>query len=159
MSSAWVLRMAWWESRGSRRRLLIFLFSMVVGVALLVALSSTSDSLRYSIDQQARELLGADMRFSANRPFDDSTQAAIDTIGIARAQRISTVSIAYFPAQNQSRLIAVYAVEDQYPLYGALQSDPEEAGVEFRESSGALVDQGLMRTFGVHKGDSVQIGR
>jgi len=159
MSNFWVLRMAWRESRGSRRRLLIFLFSMVVGVALLVALSSTSESLQYSVDQHARELLGADMRFSNNRPFDDSTQAAIDTIGIARTQRISTLSVAYFPEQHQSRLIGVYAVEDQYPLYGSLKSDPVEAASEFKENSGALVDQGLMRTFGVQKGDTVQIGR
>ena len=159
MSAVWALRMAWRESRGNRRRLLVFLFSMVVGVALLVALSSTSDSLQYSVDQQARELLGADMRFLNNRPFDDSTQAAIDTIGVAKAKRISTLSVAYFPKQNRSRLVGIYAVEDEYPLYGSLKSDPVEAATEFRETSGALVDQGLMRTFEVHEGDSIQIGR
>ena len=159
MSTAWALRMAWRESRGSRRRLLIFLFSMVVGVALLVALSSTSASLQYSVDQQARELLGADMRFASNRPFDESTQAAIDTIGTAKAKRISTLSVAYFPGQNRSRLVGLYAVEDGYPLYGSLKSDPVEAADAFQETLGALVDQGLMRIFGVQKGDSVQIGR
>lgn len=159
MRSAWVFRMAWWESQGSRRRLLIFLFSMIVGVALLVALSSTSESLQYSVDQHARELLGADMRFSSNRPFDDSTQAAIDTIGVAKAQRITTLSVAYFPIQHQSRLVGVYGVEDAYPLYGALKSDPAEAANGFKEKLGALVDQGLMQTLGVHEGDTVQIGR
>lgn len=159
MISAWVLRMAWWESRGSRRRLLIFLFSMIVGVALLVALSSTSESLQYSVDQQARELLGADMRFSNNQPFDDSTQAAMDTIGVAKTQRVSTMTVAYFPIQHQSRLVSVYGVEDAYPLYGALNSNPAEAAARFRETSGALVDEGLMETLGVQEGDTVQIGR
>ena len=159
MSHLWPLLMAWRESRGSRRRLLIFLFSMVVGVALLVALSSTSESLQYSVDQRARQLLGADIRFSNNRPFDETTQAAIDTLGIAKAKRITTLSVAYFPKQNQSRLVGLYAVEDQYPLYGSLESAPLEAADQFKEQSGALVDQGLMRTFGVQPGDSVQVGR
>lgn len=159
MKHAWVWRMAWRESRGSRRRLLIFLFSMIVGIALLVAISSTSESLRYSIDEQARELLGADIRFAYNRPFDDSTQTAIDTIGIAKAQRISTVSMAYFPAQELSRLVGVYAVEDAYPLFGSLIADPPQAADEFKHDSGALVDQNLMRTLKVNRGDTIQIGR
>ncbi len=131
---------------------------MIVGVALLVALSSTSKSLLYSIDDQSRELLGADMRFSNNQPFDDRTQAAIDSIGIAKTKKISTLSVAYFPKQNRSRLVGVFAVENQYPLYGSLESDPPESVVEFKEQSGALVDQGLMKAFGVQQGDSVQIG-
>ncbi len=159
MRNAWIFRMAWWESRGSRRRLLIFLSSMIVGVALLVALSSTSESLQYSVDQQARELLGADMRFSNNRPFDELTQVGIDTIGVAKAQRVSTLSVAYFPLQNQSRLVGVYGVEDAYPLYGDLKSDPVEASIQFKERSGALVDQGLMQKLGIQTGDTVQIGQ
>ena len=159
MISTWTLRMAWRESRGSRRRLLVFLSSMVVGVALLVAISSTSDSLQYSVDEQARELLGADMRFSSNQPFADTISAAIDTIGIAKAQRISTLSVAYFPAQGQARLAGIHATEDKYPFYGSLKTDPVEAARQFRNGSGALVDRGLMRMLGIEVGDTVQVGR
>lgn len=159
MKSAWIGRMAWRESRGSRGRLLIFLFSMIVGVALLVGLSATSESLQYSVDEQARELLGADMRFANNLPFDENTVAALDTIGIAQARRVSTLSVAYFPMQGQSQLVGVYAVEDEYPLYGSLTSDPPSAAQKFTKTSGVLVDQGLMRTLNVQRGDTVQIGR
>lgn len=159
MISTWTLRMAWRESRGSRRRLLVFLSSMVVGVALLVALSSTSDSLQHSVDEQARALLGADMRFSHDQPFSDTTSAAIDTIGVEKAKRISTLSVAYFPAQGQTRLSGIHAAEGKYPFYGALKTDPVEAANQFRDGSGALVDQGLMRMLGVVVGDTVQVGR
>ena len=159
MIGTWTLRMAWRESRGSRRRLLVFLSSMVVGVALLVALSSTSDSLQYSVDEQARALLGADMRFSLSRPFSDVTKAAIDTIGIEQAERISILSVAYFPAQGQARLSGIHAAEGKYPFYGSLKTDPVEAASQFRNGSGALVDQGLMRMLGVAVGDTVQVGR
>ncbi len=158
MSNVWVLRMAWRESRGSRKRLLIFLFSMVVGVALLVALSSTSESLQSSVDEKARELLGADMRFSSNQPFDDSTRSAIESIGIDQTTRISTLSVAFFPEQNRSRLVGVYAVEDGFPIYGSLTSYPPEAAREFKENAGALVDEGLMQTMGVEAGDTIRVG-
>ena len=158
MNSVWVAQMAWRESRGSRQRLLIFLFSMVVGVALLVALSSTSESLQVSVNDQARELLGADMRFSNNQPFDGPTSAAIESVGIAKAQRISTLSVAYFPEVNQSRLVGIYAAQNNYPLYGSLKSNPPEAATGFQDQGGALVDQSLMRTLGVHPGDTIRVG-
>ena len=59
------------------------------------------------------------------------------------------MSVAYFPAQGQARLSGIHAAEGNYPFYGSLKTDPEEAVSQFRNGSGALVDQGLMRMLGV----------
>ena len=56
-----VLRMAWRDSRASRRRLVLFSLSIVFGIAALVALGSGSASLARAMRLQAKGLLGADL--------------------------------------------------------------------------------------------------
>jgi putative ABC transport system permease protein len=56
-----ILKMAWRDSRASRRRLVLFSFSVVLGIAALVAIGSLGSNLERAIDDQAKGLLGADL--------------------------------------------------------------------------------------------------
>ena len=56
-----ILRLAWRDSRRNRGRLLLFISSIIVGIAALVAINSFSENLQKDINGQARELLGADL--------------------------------------------------------------------------------------------------
>ncbi len=158
MLDNWIWKMAWRDSRGSRKRLLLFLSSMVVGVAALVAINSFGDNLERAIDEQAKTLLGADMSLESDEPFAPETEALIDSLGGEQSRRVSFASMAYFPKSEQTRLATVRAHEGNYPFYGAIESDPPEAVRTYLEGRGALVDGALMQEFGVVVGDSVQIG-
>ncbi len=155
----WVWQMAWRESRGSRRRLILFLSSMIVGVALLTALTSIADSLRKTVDDEARTLLGADMRLESNRQFADSTEAFIDSLGGEQVRRTSFMSMVVFPKQMRTRMAMVRGTEPGFPFYGVLETDPPEAAARYLESQSALVDRGFMDNFGLSLGDSVQVGQ
>jgi putative ABC transport system permease protein len=167
MSSFWTLKTAWRLGRGRRRRLLLYLSSMVLGVAALVALQGFGTNLTREVGEEAKALLGADLEVERGRPFSDSTQtllqhALIDSLGGERARRRSFPSMASFPsADNDSggtRLASVRAVEPAYPFYGRLRTDPPGAARAFREAGGALVDGALLRQFDVAPGDSVRLG-
>src|SRR5437867_11869618 len=69
MSHGFIPKMAWRDSRSSRRRLFLFSFSITLGIAALVAIGSFRHSLAEAIDDQARTLLGADLVVSGSRPF------------------------------------------------------------------------------------------
>src|SRR5262245_57734121 len=73
--SAFTWRIAWRDSRSSRRRLLLFATSIVIGIAALVAIRSFGESLRRSIDEQARGLLGSDLSLGGRQPFTARTEA------------------------------------------------------------------------------------
>ncbi len=150
--------MAWRDSRGSRRRLLLFLSSMVLGVAALVAINSFGESLEAAVNEQAKTLLGADLSFESDFPFDDSTEVVIDSLGGLQSRRISFGSMAYFPRTGSTRLASVRANEPGYPYYGAVETNPPEAADTYLQGRNALVDGALMNEFGVVVGDSVQIG-
>ncbi len=159
MPDTWTLKMAWRDSRGSRRRLLLYLSSMVLGVAALVAINGFGANLARTIDRQARTLLGADLLLERSRPFGEEAEALVDSIGGRQARRVSFASMAYFPASGGTRLSTVRAVEGDYPFYGAVVTEPEAAAQTYRQRGEALVDGTLLAQFGAAVGDSVRIGR
>ena len=157
-SPSWLLRMALRDSRRSRSRLLLFISSIILGIAALVSIQSLGDSLRREIDRQAAELLGADMEISGNRPLGEPMKRLVDSLGQERTEQRSFASMAVFPPGNGSRLVQVKAIGKGYPYYGRLQTVPEEAGIGFRQGRNALVDKGLMMQFDARAGDSVRLG-
>ena len=64
-----ILKMAWRDTRASRRRLLLFSLAIVLGVAALVAVGSVRDNLRFAIEQQTKSLLGADLTINSRTEF------------------------------------------------------------------------------------------
>ncbi len=154
----WSLRMAWRDSRGSRARLVLFLLSMVLGVAALVAINSFGDNLRTALAGESRTLLGADLSFERSAAFTPRILALADSIGGEQSRRISFNSMAYFPRVDETRLATVRAVEGGYPFYGSLVTEPREAAARYLAEGEALVDAGLLDAFSVTVGDSVQVG-
>lgn len=157
--SSWVPRFAWRDTRGSRRKLLLFVSSMVLGVAALVSINSFGDNLQTAVDEQARTLLGADLSFESDGPFPDSVEVIIDTLSAEKSRRVSFSSMALFPAQDVSRLATVRAHQPGYPWYGEIVTEPAEAAGTYLSGPNALVDGTLMRQVGARVGDSLRIGR
>ena len=155
----WVLRMAWRDSRGSRKRLALYLSAMVLGVAALVAIRGFGENLTRTVNREAKTLLGADLRLEAEAPFSDSTEALIDTLGSEQARRVSMASMAYFPKSGGTRLAALRAVEGDYPFYGSIETRPDSAVAMYQKGQNALVARTLMRQFNAQVGDSVRVGR
>lgn len=156
---SWILKMALRDSRGSRRRLLLFISSMVLGVAALVAISSFGENLKRAVDEEAKTLLGADLSFERSAPFGDEVEALIDSLGGEQSRRVSFASMAYFPANGGTRLATIRALEGDYPYYGSIETNPADAIEGYQEGPNALLDGSLLEQFQVSVGDSVKIGR
>src|SRR6476469_9578801 len=76
----WLFRMAWRDSRRNRSRLLLFVSSIVLGIAALVAINSFSENLRDNMDDQAKTLLGADLVINHNQPTSKQMLALMDSL-------------------------------------------------------------------------------
>ena len=150
--------MAWRDSRGSRKRLALYLSSMVLGVAALVAIQGFGDNLTQTLDAEAKTLLGADYSLESDTPFSDSTKVLIDSLGGEQARRLSFSSMASFPTATGTRLATIRAVEPGYPFYGAVGTRPDSAASTYFDGRNALVDGALLTQFGVDVGDSIRIG-
>jgi len=154
----WLFIMAWRDSRRNRPRLLLFLSSIILGIAALVATFSFGYNLQYDINDQARSLVGADLIIDDNRLPAPETQKLLDSLGSLRSQERTFASMIYFIKNGGTRLVQVRALEGSYPYYGNLETTPVTAGVTFRSGRQALVDKTLMLQFGASVGDSIKIG-
>ncbi len=156
----WLLLMAWRDSRRNRGRLALFISSIVLGIAALVAINSFSDNLRSDIDTQAKSLIGADLVMAGNKPPEGATLKLIDSISVGgdRSDEVRFVSMVYFNATQSTRLVQVRALEGGFPYYGAIETEPVEASRSFRQGRRALVDQTLLLQFNTKPGDSIKVG-
>ncbi|MDB5235231.1 MAG: transporter permease, partial [Hymenobacter sp.] len=153
--------MAWRDSRRSRARLLLFMASIILGIAALVGIRSFGDNLAESISGQARELLGADLVLSANKPFPAELVPALKKIGVAHTREIAFASLVQFRPSKGVRLAQVRARDGGF-FYGDWEVLPRGAAAQFTTEGaapGALVDDALLAQFGAKIGDSVQVGR
>lgn len=150
--------MAWRDARSNKKRLVLYISAIVIGVAAQVAITSFRESLTQTIDNQSRELLGADLEIEAERAFTEEELAFFDSLGGRQARMVELNSMAYLPESGGTRLSQIRAVQEGFPFYGDLVTDPAEAAETFRDERAALVDDALMIQFGAEVGDSIRIG-
>lgn len=150
--------MAWRDSRKNQGRLFLFISSMVLGIAALVAVYSFKDNLQRDIDQQAKELAGADLTIESRKEISKRTLSLLDTLGDERAKEKSFASMIYFLKSGGSRLVQMKALQGNYPFYGSIETRPVAAAKAFKEGKNALVDKTLMLQFNAKIGDAVKVG-
>lgn len=154
----WVIKMAWRDSRRSRSRLFLFVSSIILGVAALVAIQTFSENLQQDINTQAKTMIGADLAIQSNRPFSDDIKELMDSLGGEQSREIRFASMVFFPRSRGTRLVQIRALEGDFPYYGGIETKPRKASEIFQEAKNALVDQTLLLQFETGPGDSVRIG-
>ena len=155
----WVWRMAWRDSRSSRRRMLFFSTSIMFGIAALVAIGSFGHNLKRNVDLQTRTLIGADLAISSRQPYSEEEWRGLEAIEGDLAREISFSSMVFFPKNESSRFIQIRAVEGGFPFYGELKTEPAEAAGKFREGSGVLIEASVLEQYGIAPGDRVRLGQ
>jgi putative ABC transport system permease protein len=160
MPFAFVL--AWREGRSSLRRVGLYGLSISLGVAAMVSVHSFRDDVTRSIQDQARELMGADARFEAQSALPEAVEAMVDSIAarqpVRRAGLISTGSMVLAPGSGQVRLLQLRGVEGGWPLYGAVTTAPADAWGRLAERGVAIVDAAVRVQLAVEVGDTLSVG-
>jgi len=156
-----VLRLAWRETRASRRRLLLFASAISIGVAALVAIRSFTANVQEAVHRQARELLGADLLLTSNRPFTPPIERLLDSLarrGVVVARRTTLASMAYVRRREGTRLVDVRGVGGGFPFYGLVVTDPPGRWTDLDTADAAVVDTSLLVQLGARIGDTLELG-
>jgi putative ABC transport system permease protein len=160
-SVAPLARIAWRESRTARRRLLLYMSSISLGVAALVAIDSFAHNVTTSVRDQARFLLGGDLLLSSRQPFPDSTSRLLDSLaaaGTGVADVTSFASMALVPRTQLTRLVNVRAVSDGYPFYGEITTNPPREWSRLQQDRVVLVDAAVLASLDASIGDTLTLG-
>ncbi|MFC4723575.1 ABC transporter permease [Geojedonia litorea] len=158
VSFIWISRMAWRDGKASWNKLLLFMASIILGIAAVVAIQSFGDNVRHNIVSQSKSLMGSDFKIDTDKPPKPELLAVIDSLGGADAKEISFPSMAAFKDNDLTKLVRVRGIEGAFPFYGSINTDPKEAAQNYQLQGTALVDATLMLQFQLKPGDSIKIG-
>jgi|TARA_R110002020_G_scaffold4110_1_gene18189 putative ABC transport system permease protein len=157
LNIAWLFKMAYRDAKASRVRLLLFIASIVLGIAAVVAIQLLSDNLKNNIQLQSKSLMGADYIIDARQEPTQRAQEIIDSLQ-PDAKEVNFVSMVAFPKNEGTKLVRVRGIEGAFPFYGTLETQPASAATSYQNEEGALVDATLMLQFNVEPGDSIKVG-
>ncbi|WP_271424610.1 ABC transporter permease [Aequorivita sinensis] len=149
--------MAWRDAKASRARLLLFMASIILGIAAVVSIQLFSQNLTDNIQRQSKSLMGADFRIDINEVPSERAQEIIDSLQ-PDASEVSFVSMVAFPKNDGTKLVRVRGLRGEFPFYGKLETEPVTASSSYKTSGGALVDATLMLQYNLQAGDSIKIG-
>lgn len=154
----WVWIMAWRDARHNFSRLSLFVASLVAGIAAVVSLDSLNNTIQTDIDQNAKELLGADLVVQSNNKFEDEVINAFDSTRMEQSAEADMASMVLFLHNNQSRLIRLVAFDGPFPFYGKIKTQPEDAYDRMKSGGYAMLDESLASQYEVSSGDSLRVG-
>jgi putative ABC transport system permease protein len=159
--------LAWRQTRRDLRagELRLLLVAVTLAVAALTAVGFFADRLERGLARDARQLLGGDAIVAGDKP----TPAAISDE--ARARGLAVATTATFPSMARAtdaqggatRLVAIKAVSDAYPLRGRMKLRSAVGGPELDvagapEPGSVWVDPALLDALQLKLGDTLLLG-
>ena len=161
MRSSQLFALAWRESRTARRRLLLYMSSISLGVGALVAIDSFASNTQRSVREQARALLGGDIALNARSDYTKPVLAVLDTLrkeGVGVADITTFASMALVPRSGGTRLAQIEAVTPGYPFFGDIVTNPAGAWSRLDKERVTFVDPSLLIALDAHVGDTLSLG-
>jgi putative ABC transport system permease protein len=157
---SFVLKMAWRDTRASRRRLVLFSFTIVLGIAALVAVGSFGANLRQAVRDQPQTLLGADISIGLGSPPTAEFQRYLDSLG-AQQGREKRYGATLTPVEGSAgnRSVQVRAIEGGFPFYGGFITEPADAVAQLQtDQPVVIVDPLILKQLNLRAGDRVKLG-
>ncbi len=139
----------------------VLLLALLVAVASLTAVGFFTSRVARAVDQQAGEVLAADLRLESPRPIDESYDREAARRGLRVARVLSMPSVVYFG--EDSSLIALRAASEGYPLRGRLKTAAEPFGPAqvadgIPAPGEAWADSRLLARLGASVGSTLAVG-
>jgi putative ABC transport system permease protein len=156
-----LLAIAWRESRTARRRLLLYMSSISLGVTALVAIDSFTENVSSSVHEQSRALLGGDISVASRDTFPTATRRLLDSLsqnGVGVANLTTFASMALAPTSGATRLVQVRAVSAEYPFYGEITTEPARAWRDLHSGPFVIVDPAVLISLDTRVGDTLMLG-
>ena len=138
--------------------------SVSLAVAALTAVGFLADRIQVGLQRDARQLLGGDAVVASDRPTPELlvNWARERGLVIASTQSFPTMSRATPQQGGATRLVALKAVSEGYPLRGQLTvANPSGQAIKTRAVPAhheAWVDEALLLALGLKLGDTLLLG-
>ena len=146
-----IARWFWREWRSPS--LLIVWLALSLAVACVLALGSIGDRMEKGLSQQSREFMAGDRTLRSSREVPAEWIDEARRLGLTVGEQLSFATMTF--AGDTPQLADVKAVDDSYPLYGQLETQPP--GLKPQAGSVLLAPR-LMALLNLKTGDTLDVG-
>jgi putative ABC transport system permease protein len=115
LNFGWLVKMAWRDAKASGKRLMLFMASIILGIAAVVSIQSFSKNLEDNIGLQSKALMGADYLIDTPQIPTEIVQHIIDSLGPV-GKEVSFASMAAFPSSGNNKLVEVRGIGGSHPI-------------------------------------------
>ncbi|MDJ0684321.1 MAG: FtsX-like permease family protein [Alphaproteobacteria bacterium] len=155
------------EMRGGLRGFRIFLACLAMGVAAIAAVGSVSSAIVQGLKEDGKVLLGADVDLRLTHIRADDEKLTWLQANAARVGELALMRAMAVRADGEGRrLVELKAVDDTYPMHGAVElAQQETPGADLDsvlaprgDAFGAAVSSRLLTRLDLDLGDRFKIG-
>lgn len=146
-----IARWFWREWRSPS--LLIVWMALSLAVACVLALGTIGDRMEKGLSQQSRDFMAGDRALRSSHEIPPAWLEKARKGGLQVSEQVSFSTMTF--AGDTPQLASVKAVDNRYPLYGELETQP--AGLKPQPGT-ALLAPRLMALLNVKPGDTIEVG-
>ncbi len=151
--------MLWRDWRSGELRILVM--SLIIAVTSVTAVGFFIDRVEQGMNEQAAELIAADLVISSSRDFDSRYVTESKQYKLDFAKTLSFRSIIL--ANDKPQLVEVKAVTSNYPLRGSLRVsttayDEDTATTDIPAIGTVWVEPRLLALLNLDVGDNIELG-
>ncbi|MEY2707279.1 MAG: hypothetical protein RI905_1031 [Pseudomonadota bacterium] len=139
------------------------LVALIISVASLSSVAYLADRMQRAFERDAKQLIAADVLVQADQPIPEQFEKNARLKGLSTAQTIVFPTMSSF--KPQTRLVALKAVSNGYPLRGVIKTSDSLADLKGVATTaipnpGAVwVDSALMPSLNINIGDELALGQ
>ncbi|MDQ2079196.1 FtsX-like permease family protein [Xanthobacteraceae bacterium Astr-EGSB] len=159
------LRLALRDLRGGLRGFYVFIACIALGVMAIAGVDSFSRGLVAGLAGQGQAILGGDVAFALiQREANDEELAFLRSQG--EVSTVATLRAMVRTADGRSLLVELKGVDDAYPLYGGVTTQPEQSLKQALaqtlgksgQTFGALAEPSLLSRLDLAPGAALTLG-
>ena len=146
------------ELRGGLKGFHVFIACLALGVMVIAAVGALGDAMRAGFARQGESILGGDMTFARMHTRATDAERAVFA-GIGKVSEAATMrTMARRLDGSEQALAELKAVDDLYPLAGAITLEDSSAFSAALAGDSVVADGMLLELLGLKSGDRLRLG-
>ncbi|MCW7461281.1 ABC transporter permease [Leptospira limi] len=139
---------------------ILIVVSITLGVGSVIGIHSYKDNTANAIRKEAKSIMGADLALQSPQEITDYAKDLLKNHlpkGAKSSASIQFLSMISNESGSENSLSFVKGIETNYPFYGEMKTEPENAYHNLKANQ-VLLDQTLVENLKLKLGDRVRLG-